>query len=176
MTRFTKLGATLAITLAVAIIALAGACGSGSKALSSAAYFGKLQELANETDQKEMDAQPSEEESANLSPDGIKAQAVDVFSAEAAILDDAAKQVDALKPPADARDQHAAFAAALNDLAGKFRDFAGQAADLPPEQIEDFANTEVFSQATFAAFDETCSALDLVAKDKGIDVALNCTE
>lgn len=177
-TRLTPLGAngTLAMALAVAAIALAAACGGGSKALSAGAYFGKIQDIADETKQKETDAQPSEEESASLSPDELKAQAVGFLGAQAAILDGAVKQIDALKPPADVRNEHDAFVTALTDLAGKFRDFSAQAADLSPEQIEDFFNTEVFSQATFASFDETCSALEQVAKDKSIDVDLNCTE
>ena len=178
MRRFPQLGAsaTFAIALAVAITTFAAACGGGAKTLSAAAYFDKLQAIADETNQKETDAQPAEEESADLSPEELKAQAVDFLGAQAAILDDAVQQVDALKPPGDVRSQHDAFVAGINDLANSFRDFAGQAADVRPDQIEDFFNTEVFSQETFATFDETCSALEQVATDKGIDVNLNCTE
>ena len=163
--------------IGAALLAAAGACGGGGgKSLSAEEYFKKVEAIGNESTDKQNAAAPSDEEVANLAPDELKQRGIEFLNAEAVIFDDAMKKVEDLNPPDDIQDAHDALVEKGNALGGTFRGFANEAKDVPPEQIEDFFNTKVFAESTFAPFDEACSALQRIAEGKNIDVDLNCTE
>jgi len=163
-----------AVAAAVLLVGgIIGACG-GTSTLSAEEYFTKLEAIAKETQEKESAAQPSEEDSANLTPDEAKAQGIQFLDESAAINEDALKKIEDLHPPKDLQEAHDRLVAAEGDLAKRFSDFAAQVRGLPTEDVEDFFNSQVFVQATFADFDAACSALQARAAGKSVDVNLNC--
>ena len=160
-------------TALLALGAVAVGCG-GTEALSAEEYFNKLEAIANETQEKESAAQPSEEDSASLTPDQVKEQGSEFLDSSATINEDALKKVEDLDPPDDLQEAHDRLVAAEDDMATRFRDFAAEVRDIPPEGIEDFFNSQVFVESTFADFDAACSVLQDLANGKNIDVNLNC--
>ncbi len=160
--------------LGLAVAALANACGGGGGGLSAEEYFRKLEAIANETQQQESAAQPSEEEAANLTLDEQKETGIELLNAFASITDDAAKKTDELNPPNDIQEEHDNLVAEAQNLAQTLSDFAAEAEDIPPEGVEEFFNSRVFVQSTFAAFDQACLALQQIADDEGVGVNLNC--
>ena len=167
----------LLIGAGLALVAAAAACGGGGgKSLSAEDYFKKVEAISNEAIEKESAAAPSDEEAANLTPEELKQRGIEFLSAAATITEDAIQKVEALEVPDDLRDGHDDLVAAGNDLAKTYRDLADEAQDVAPEDIEDFFNSKVFAESTFAKFDEACSGLEKLAGDKGIEVDLNCTE
>jgi hypothetical protein len=166
--RYLAIAATLLTLGAVAV-----GCG-GTEALSAEEYFNRLEAIANETQEKESAAQPSEEDSASLTPDEVKERGAKFLNSSAAINEDALKKVEDLKPPDDLQEAHGRLVAAEDDMAKRFRDFAAEVRDIPPEDVEDFFNSQVFVESTFADFDAACSALQDLADDKDIDVDLSC--
>ena len=164
----------LVFSLAAVVLGmLAVACGGGG-ALSAEEYFNKLEAIANETQEKESSAQPSEEDSASLTPDQVKEQGIEFLDSSATINEDALQKVEDLDPPDDLQEAHDRLVAAESDMATRFRDFADEVRDVPPEGVEDFFNSQVFVESTFADFDAACSALQDLADGKNIDVDLNC--
>ena len=164
----------LVFSLAAVVLGmLAVACGGGG-ALSAEEYFNKLEAIANETQEKESTAQPSEEDSASLTPDQVKEQGSEFLDSSATINEDALQKVEDLDPPDDLQEAHDRLVAAESDMATRFRDFADEVRDIPPEGVEDFFNSQVFVESTFADFDAACSALQDLADGKNIDVDLNC--
>jgi len=164
----------LAIAATVLILgAIAAGCNGGG-GLSAKEYFNKLEAIAKETQEKESAAQPSEEDSAGLTPDQVKEQGTKFLDSSAAINEDALTKVKELDPPGDLQKAHDRLVAAESDMAKRFRGFADEVRDIPPEDIEDFFNSQVFVESTFAEFDAACSALQDLADGKNIDVDLNC--
>jgi len=164
------------LTIGALLLLGAAACGGGSKRLSAEDYLQKVQSIAEASSDKENAAFPSEEESANLSPEEQKQAGIDGLRSFGDIIGDAIKQVDDLKPLKDLQQPHEAFIEEGNSLAQKFRDLADQAEDVTPDGIEDFFNTQVFVEATFAPFDEACSALQDLGAQQGVEVDLHCTD
>jgi len=160
-------------TSLLALGAVAVGCG-GTEALSAEEYFNRLEAIAKETQEKDSAAQPSGEDSASLTPDEVKEQGIAVLNSSAAINEDALKKVDDLDPPDDLQEAHDRLVAAESDMATRFRDFAAEVRNIPPEGIEEFFNSQVFVESTFADFDAACSALQDLANGKNIDVDLNC--
>ncbi len=159
--------------LLLGFVGIAAACGGGGS-LSAEEYFEKLEAIGNEAQEKEDAAQPSEEEAANAAPEEQKQTGIELLNSFAEINQDAFDRADGLNPPDDIRQTHDDFIAAGRDLVQKFEDLADQAEDVPPEGIEDFFNSQVFVEPTFAEFDEACFALQKIADDSGIGVDLAC--
>ena len=159
--------------LGLALAALANACGGGG-GLSADQYFQELQAIVDDTVQKESAAVPSEEEAANFTLDEQKQTGIEFLTSLASINEEAIGGVEDLNPPDDIQDAHDDLVAAGKELTSTFGDFADQAQDIAPEDIEEFFNTQVFGASTFAGFDEACSAVQDIADDKGIDVDLSC--
>jgi len=166
----------LFLVLSALLLLGTAACGGGTKKLSAGDYLQKVQSIAETSTEEETAAFPSEEEAASLSAEEQKQAGIDGLRNLADIIEDAIKQVDDLKPPEDLQQAHAALVEEGNSLAQNFRDLADQAADVPPDGIDDFFNTQVFAEATFAPFDEACSALQDLGADQGIEVNLHCTD
>ena len=164
----------IAVAATLLILGTAAVGCSGAEALSAEEYFNKLEAVANETQEKESAAQPSEADSASLTPDEVKEQGIAVLNSSAAINEDALKKVDDLDPPDDLQEAHDRLVAAESDMATRFRDFAAEVRNIPPEGIEEFFNSQVFVESTFEDFDAACSALQDLANGKKIDVDLNC--
>ena len=166
------------VLVALGLVVLVGTatCGGGSKRLSAEEYLQKVQSIAETSSDEENAAFPSEGESANFSPEEGKQAGIDGLRSIASITEDAIKQVDDLKPPEDLQQAHDALVEEGNSLAQSFRDLADQAEDVPPDGIGDFFNTEVFVEATFASFDEACSALQDLGAEQGVEVDLHCTD
>ena len=158
---------------AVILGMLAVACGGGG-ALSAEEYFSKLEAIAKETQEKESAAQPSEEDSASLTPDEIKEQGTKFLDSLATINEDALKKVEDLDPPDDLQEGHDRLVSAEGEMATRFRAFADEVRDIPPEDIEGFFGSQVFVESTFADFEAACSALQSLAEGKNIDVDLSC--
>ena len=159
--------------MVLAIGAMAVACGGGGS-LSAEEYFEKLEAIGNEAQEKEDAALPSEEEAANPAPEEQKQTGIELLNSVAEINQDAFDKADGLNPPDDIRQTHDDLIAAGRDLVQKFQDLAGQAEDIPPEGIEDFFNSQVFVESTFAPLDEACFALQAMADDREIEVNLHC--
>jgi hypothetical protein len=174
---FPKAGWPILAALGVLLL-LGAACGGGggSKRLSAEDYFQKVQSIAETATEEENGAFPSEEESANFSPEEQKQAGIDGLKSVASLNQDAIKQIDDLKPPEDLQQAHDALVEEGNSLAQNFRDLADQAENVPPDGIEDFFSTQVFVEATFAPFDEACSALQDLGAGQGIEVNLHCTD
>jgi hypothetical protein len=166
----------LFLALGVLLLLGAAACGGGSKRLSTEDYLQKVQSIAETATEEENGAFPSDEESANLSPEEKKQAGIDGLRSFASITGDAIKQVDDLKPPKDLQQAHDALVEEGNSLSQSFGDLADQAEDVPPDGIDDFFNTQVFVESTFAPFDEACSALQDLGAQQGVEVDLHCTE
>lgn len=164
------------LTIGALLLLGAAACGGGSKRMSAEDYLQKVQTIAETAIEEETAAFPSEEELANLSPEERKQAGIDSLRSVASINEDAIKQVDDLKPPEDLQQAHDALVEEGNSLAQGFRDLADQAEDVPPDGIDDFFNTQVFAEATFAPFDEACSALQDLGAQQGVEVDLHCTD
>ncbi len=166
------------IFLALGALLLLGsaACGGGSQRLFAEEYLQKVQSIVETLSREASAAFPSEEESANLSPEEQKQAGIDGLRSLASITEDAIKQVDGLKPPEDLQQAHDALVEEGNSLAQGFGDLADQAEDVPPDGIEDFFGTEVFTEETFAPFDEACSALQDLGAQQGVEVDLQCTD
>ena len=164
------LGAGLAVVLAL------GACGGGGERLSAEDYFKKLEAISNDTSEKESAVQPSEEETANQTPEELKQTAIEFLNSTAAILEEGAKKAEDLNPPDDIQDAHEAAINGFKAEARTFTDFADELQDVAPEDVEDFFNSKVFVESTFAASRQACLALQGVADDRNIDADLRCTE
>ena len=161
-----------------AAIVLAGgtaatACAGGGS-LSIEEYFQKVEATSNDGRQKEDAAQPTEEETANLTLEQQKQTGIDFLTSIAEINEDTIDEIDNLNPPDDVEGAHNRLVAEGRDLAKTFRDFAEEAKGTSPEGIGDFFNSQVFVESTFAPFDEACFALQKIADDKDISVNLNC--
>ena len=166
------------LSLAVALLAMgavAQGC-SGTKSLSAEEYFAKLKSISDEAAEKESALQPSEEEAANFTGETEKDFAIEFLDSEATIIEDAFTQIEDLNPPDDIKDAHDEFVRTGKERAETFRDFADQAGDIAAETeaIDEFFNTKVFVQSTFAPADEACSALQEIADAKEIDADLSC--
>src|SRR3990170_1661097 len=98
-------------TALLALGAMAVGCG-GTEALSAKEYFNKLEAIANETQEKESTAQPSEEDSASLTPDQVKEQGIEFLDSSATINEDALQKVEDLDPPDDLQEAHDRLVAA----------------------------------------------------------------
>ena len=164
------------LTIGALLLLGAAACGGGSKRLSAKEYLPKVQSIAESSTEDENNAFPSDEESANFSPEEQKQAGIDGLRSLASIIEDAIKQVDDLKPPEDLQQAHDALVEEGDSLAQSFGDLADQAEDVPPDGIENFFNTKVFVEATFAPFDEACSALQDLGAQDGVKVNLHCTD
>ena len=173
---FPKAGWPVLAALGLLLLLGAAACGGGSKRLSAEEYLQKVQSIAETSAEEENAAFPSDEESANFSPEEQKQAGIDGLGSLASIIEDAIKQVDDLKPPEDLQQAHDALVEEANSLAQGFRDLADQAEDVTPDGIEDFFNTQVFVEDTFAPFDEACSALQDLGTQQGVEVDLHCTD
>jgi len=164
------------VALGLLLLLAAAACNGGTKRLSAEDYLLKVQSIAESSADEENAAFPSDEESANFSPEEQKQAGIDGLRSFDSIIGDAIKQVDDLKPPTDFQQAHDTLVEEGNSLAQSFGDLADQAEDIPPEGIEDFFNTQVFTEATFAPFDEACSALQDLGAQQEIEVDLHCTD
>ena len=173
---FPRAGWPVLVALGLLLLLGAAACGGGSKRLSAEDYLQKVQAIAETATEDESAAFPSEEELANLSPEEQKQAGIDGLRSFASIIQDAIERVDDLKPPEDFQQAHDALVEEGNSLAQSFGDLADQAEDIPPDGIEDFFNTQVFVEATFAPFDEACSALQDLGAQQGVEVNLHCTD
>lgn len=170
------MGWPVLIALGFALLLGAAACSSGSERLSAEEYFPKVQSIAQAASDDESAAFPSEEESANFSPEEQKQAGVEGLRSLASIIEDAIQEIGDLNPPEDVQDAHDALVDEGNGLVENFRDLADEAEGLPPEDIEDFFNTQVFVESTFGPFDVACSALQDLGVQQGIEVDLDCTE
>ena len=164
------LGAGLAVVLAL------GACGGGGERLSAEDYFKKLEAISNDTSEKESAVQPSEEETANQTPEELKQTAIEFLNSTAAILEEGAKKAEDLNPPDDIQGAHDNAVQRLKGEAKTFRDFAIELKNVPPEGVEDFFSSKVFVKSTFTPFWLACLALQKIADDRSIDADLRCTE
>jgi hypothetical protein len=173
---FRRAGWPALAALSLLLLFGAAACGGGSKRLSAEEYLQKVQSIAATATEEENAAFPSDEESANFSPEEQKQAGIDGLRSLASIIEDTIKQIDDLKPPEDLQQAHDALVEEGNSLAQGFQDMADQAEDVPPDGIEDFFNTQVFVEATFAPFDEACSALQDLGAQQGVEVDLHCTD
>ena len=173
---FPGAGRPVLVALCLLLLLGAAACGSGSKRLSAEEYLQKVQSIAESSADEENAAFPSDEESANFSPEEQKQAGIDGLRSVADISEDAIKQIDDLKPPGNLQQAHDALVEDGNSLAQGFTDLADQAEDVPPDGIEDFFNTQVFVEATFAPFDQACSALQDLGAQQGVEVDLHCTD
>ena len=161
--------------IVLAIGAVAAACDGGGS-LSAEEYFAKLKSISDEAAEKESALQPSEEEAANFTGETEKNFAIEFLDSAAAIMEDAFAQIEDLNPPDDIKDAHDEFVRTGKERAETFREFADQAGDIAAETeaIDEFFNTKVFVQSTFAPADEACSALQEIADAKEIDADLSC--
>ena len=173
---FSKARWPIFVALGALLLLGTAACGGGSKRLSAEDYLLKVQSIAASSTDEENAAFPSEEESASFSPEEQKQAGIDGLRSLGSIVGDAIEQVDGLKPPEDLQQAHDALVEEGNNLAQGFGDLADQAEDIPPDGIEDFFNTQVFVETTFAPFDEACSALQDLGAQQGVEVDLHCTD
>jgi hypothetical protein len=157
------------------IIVAAGAATWGcndkkDKELTLEEYFQKVDAIDNDSTAR------TDAVFADLGDDSEMQEFQDAFKAAAPILADAARDFDDLNPPDEAKNEHDAMAAALNNFADKMGDIADAVDDIDastPDELFAAIDEQGFTDAN-NAFTEKCLALQELATDKGIDVEIDC--
>lgn len=165
------LALTVVVGLLVAFGVAAGACTSkDGKAVTLEEYFQELDGLDNRTTE-DFDALDTE-----LGDNPDIEQLRDVFPQYLDIFDDFLAGLEGLEPPDEVQDAHDEAVEAGQAFRVEFGALVDQAADA--ETVEDFfaaAEGETFAAAD-QRFTDACLALQGIADENSITVALDCEE
>ncbi len=163
--------------LAVALVALAAACGGGGgKELTLQEYFQRLDAIAKDADAR-FQAGPFTtigDETATLQTriDALRKALPEAIS----INKDAQSKLEELKPPAQAQANHDELVAALKAEIKAFEDSIGPAKDVKSESdFNDFFSDNKVDVAA-QRFTDACNAAQKMATDNNISVDLKCAE